>query len=381
MELKNIVIISPQDWDHLLVSKQHYALELVEMGFRVYFINPPNLFPHTKIKIFPSSNNESLSLVTFGYLLPFHLFFKYHFRFIYDLQLKIIVKKIIKRIGSIDEIWNFNPTVFFDTSYYKANKEILFLYDYYDLAKLSLNMGRLNLIVSISSILLEPFSKYSIPLLKINHGISKPFIKLAEQRIKDIDESNGVSNFENLKVGYSGNILHHQFDWKIFKQIIQENPSIEFHIWGEYSDNKVYNLSHDLINFLTFLRLSKNVYLKPKVNSEELALQYSHIDLFLCCYDMAKTFNSGNSHKIMEYLATGKIVVSNLLEELIPLRNLILMPDSVNNSVLPKLFKNAITNLNFYNSPIKSIDRCNISLQNTYYLNIAKIHSLISENK
>ena len=38
---KRILIISPEPWDHIPVSKHHYARKLAKLGNRVYFLNPP----------------------------------------------------------------------------------------------------------------------------------------------------------------------------------------------------------------------------------------------------------------------------------------------------------------------------------------------------
>ncbi len=39
---KTILIISPQEWGKMLLSKHHYALELAKAGNIFYFLNPPD---------------------------------------------------------------------------------------------------------------------------------------------------------------------------------------------------------------------------------------------------------------------------------------------------------------------------------------------------
>ena len=39
---KKILIISPQFWGKMLISKHHYAVELANRGNEVFFLNPPN---------------------------------------------------------------------------------------------------------------------------------------------------------------------------------------------------------------------------------------------------------------------------------------------------------------------------------------------------
>src|SRR5438093_218809 len=38
---RNVIIISPEGWEHLFVSKHHYAIELAKHN-KVFFLNPPS---------------------------------------------------------------------------------------------------------------------------------------------------------------------------------------------------------------------------------------------------------------------------------------------------------------------------------------------------
>ena len=39
---KNILLISPEAWEHIFVSKHHYATHLATLGNKVFFLDPPN---------------------------------------------------------------------------------------------------------------------------------------------------------------------------------------------------------------------------------------------------------------------------------------------------------------------------------------------------
>ena len=57
---------------------------------------------------------------------------------------------------------------------------------------------------------------------------------------------------------------------------------------------------------------SENVFLYGVIKSNLIFKFISDMDLFLICYDIKKDQSKGtNYHKIMEYLSTGKVVVSN----------------------------------------------------------------------
>lgn len=371
--------MSPQNWNHLFVSKHHYAIELAKMGNRVYFVTPPSAFPNFTIKLKQAPSYDNLTLVEFGYLLPFPLFLKYQLTAIFRIQLNWIIKRIKKKIDSIDEIWNFNPSIFFNNSSFNAKKEIVFIYDYYDLTANNFNEIKIDLFVSISTFLLNPFSAYNVPKLKLNHALSAPFITLATNRLNLIAHGSRQKLEEKLSVGFSGNMFHSHFDYKTLQYIIEKNQFVDFHIWGEHNTDNRDDCSTEVKDFIVYLNSAPNVFLHGKLHPNKLAIEYSKIDLFLCCYDANSTKNGGNSHKIMEYLSSGNLIVSNYLFEFNSLEDLILMPASSDNSSLPHLFSKAIDNINYYNSTEKVIKRCSYALQNTYEENINKIKSAISD--
>jgi hypothetical protein len=373
--------LSPQNWNHLFVSKHHYAIELAKMGNRVYFVNPPSAFPNFTIKLKQAPGYDNITLVEFGYLLPFHLFLKYQLTEIFRIQLNWIIKNIKKKTDSIDEIWNFNPTIFFNSSSFNAKKEIVFIYDYYDLSANNFNEIKVDLFVSISTFLLKPFSAYNVPKLKLNHALSAPFITLATNRLNSITHDSRPKLQEKLNVGFSGNMFHSHFDYKTFYYIIKKNYFVNFHLWGEHNTDSRDNCSTEIKNFIKYLHSVPNVFLHGKIHPNDLAIEYSKMDLFLCCYDISTAINGGNSHKIMEYLSSGNLIVSNYLYEFRSFGDLILMPESTDNTYLPHLFNKAIANLNYYNSSDKVIKRCRHALQNTYGKNIKEIEAVLNDSK
>jgi len=74
------------------------------------------------------------------------------------------------------------------------------------------------------------------------------------------------------------------------------------------------------------------------------------MDLFLICYNPKKSQSSGsNSHKILEYLSTGKVVVSSNFSHYSG-TNLFQMVEFRDNKSLPSLFKSTILQLSKLNS-------------------------------
>ena len=82
-----------------------------------------------------------------------------------------------------------------------------------------------------------------------------------------------------------------------------------------------------------------------------------------------------NPHKILEYLSTGKPVVSHYIDEYRDHRDIICMADD--NKALPGLFSLVSKNLRNYNSSELIDKRKNIAKDNTYSLQIDRIEKFL----
>jgi hypothetical protein len=124
------------------------------------------------------------------------------------------------------------------------------------------------------------------------------------------------------------------------------------------------------------------VILHGTVHPNELALEYQRMNGFLICYDILKDQSKGiNYHKVMEYLSTGKVVISSNITTYENHPNLVVMnAERDNNDNLPILFKKVIENLEKYNSEELQEIRKNFAQDNSYSKNI-KIIEQILENE
>ena len=98
MRAKTIIILSPQNWGTMFLSKHHYAVELAKLGNKVYFINPPKDFRFnikTIINIEPEGSVENLFIVehrlNFPYLLKFKAIEIFHY------LIKFHINKLVKK--------------------------------------------------------------------------------------------------------------------------------------------------------------------------------------------------------------------------------------------------------------------------------------------
>src|SRR5204862_6214290 len=106
---KTILIISPQAWGGMFLSKHHYAMELAKRGNRVYFLNPPS----TDIKLprgkFLEEKPASLpNLIIIHHRLTFPYSLKFRFITIFHYLMRTHIAKLMAFLPSIEIVWSFD---------------------------------------------------------------------------------------------------------------------------------------------------------------------------------------------------------------------------------------------------------------------------------
>jgi glycosyltransferase involved in cell wall biosynthesis len=183
-------------------------------------------------------------------------------------------------------------------------------------------------------------------------------------------------------VGFSGNLTRQDIDRNTLLRLIKDYPEIAFHFWGVY-DSRKSNISGggdtDTCAFIQQLHEMKNVKLHGPVSTEILVGGYSEMDLFLICYDIQKDQSKGtNYHKVMEFLSTGKPIVSNNITAFHETQDLVYMsPERDSNKSLPELFRYVITNLNQLNSDALQTKRRAYAYDNLYDKQIDRIEAIL----
>lgn len=371
---KNILIISPNQWGELHISKHHYAIELVKRKNIVYFLNPPQKKLKNLIEI-KETNYKNLYQINYKPYFNFKI--RFHFRFLFDFLMKFQIKKILKLIDSeIDIVWCFEFNLFSDLKLFNAKYSIYHPVDPVNY-KYQINPAKTaDIVLSVSENILSKFKNIKTNKFLINHGLNNNFKSFAEKRILE----NQYKKADKIRVGYIGNLTRPIIDKNRFINLIDNNKSIEFHFWGPYSNNN--NLSGDEDNepyFIEYLKTKENVFLHGNKTKQELILEIKDIDIFILFYIEDKlTSDRSNSHKIIEYLATGIVVFSNEISHYKSFNDLILMSD--NDFEINNLFKKIIDNLEFYNSKEFMEKRIDFALDNTYEKQIVRIERIINKN-
>lgn len=371
---KKILIISPQAWGRMLISKHHYATELALRGNEVYFLNPPN---KDLSQNFIVDIGEIDNLFIVHHKLNFSYKLKFKLPSVFYWLMKKHISKMLSFINKdFDIIWSFDLGHVYPFEYF--NKNSIKIFHPVDEPNKSLGLNaekNCDIIFSTTPEILNKFSNINVPKYFINHGLKKEFL-LTQKVTKD----NNI-----IRVGFSGNLLRSDIDRNILIEIIENNPNIEFNLWGSYNILQS-NISGDsnieTIHFIKKIKSFKNTILYGVKSTTELAEEYKKMDAFLICYKViTNKFIGENYHKTLEFMSTGKVIISHNFSTYRNKPNLVQMnPDSIDNSILPNLFNSIINNLDVYNKEEFEKERVEFAKKNTYSLQIERIEKALNEN-
>ena len=306
-----ILLISPQHWGVMHVTKHHYAIELSKLGFTVFFLEPTEAtwnIHQSRFNI-TSSGVERLFILNQKINIPYKL--KFHNKDLYDWFIKRHIKKLEKEIGPLDIVWSFDLTNAMPLKYFSnKTKKIFFAADWPQDHHSVKAAEDANLLVSVAQEILDqyPNTKYTKKLL-VDHAVAEYFV---EEGAKPF-----VKNDNIIRVGLSGNFLRPDIDRPVFLDLIATYTNLLFECFGtiEYSNSNLGGATDKETEiFINTLRQSENVILHGMVSPELLAKELRRMDAFLICYDVLKDPSKGtNYHKVMEYLVYKRPIITNFI--------------------------------------------------------------------
>lgn len=369
---KTILIFSPQRWNHIFVSKHHYAMALAKMN-TVFFVEPPILNVINSLQQHKPFDHIDLTVIKPGYPLP--LFTQFYLPKIYMWFYKKRIRNFILHLQNniADLIIDFGCLKQFDSlNSFPARHKIFFPVD--DQEFLYPDKRGADIAISVSTNICKKFSENGLKCLFINHGLSEPFTESANKISSTLD-AEIFKKKGPIKIGYAGNMLIPFIDRQIMKKIFETCTDKEFHIFGnfpEYSEDK-----NDQ-DWLNFLLAANNVFSHGMLTPEKLVAAYSEIDAFFLCYKPNhKNYHAENSHKIIEYLSTGKPVFSSYIS-LYENKELLIMAPKNRNEKLVELINDFNRNNigDYYNDNLINT-KIKFALSNTYMNNVRTIASYL----
>jgi len=378
---KKILIISPSNWGVVHISKHHYSLELVRLGNMVFFLEPLLYDIQGKFaKRYPEPALPNLCAVT--YEIPYFLYLlRFKARIVYNLLIRFYVRKMLKHINvKFDIIWCFDTHTYSDLGVFKGQHNIfhpvdILMNDYQvKLAKSAKS------VFTVTNTVIKFLLMHKVHSQLINHGLNRSFEEQALKKIKTLGMGQQAES-KQIKVGYLGNILRDDFNRELVIELAQKYRNLDFHLWGPYiasESNIGSNESDDVLRQIEILKSFANVYFHGNLNNDDLSIVISAIDIFLLVLKNSNNYDSSNSHKIIEYLSTGKVIVSVPIDLYIG-TNLFEMANDHTHKSFVAIFDEVSKNLKHYNRLAAQLDRINYSLENTYLKQIKRIEEYINE--
>nr|WP_255720809.1 glycosyltransferase [Acuticoccus kalidii] len=358
---RTIYLISPQKWCHPKVSKHHYALTLAGLGHRVYFIEPPH--PENSRRPVVLDDESGVRVVKYRAYFPYWT--KFHAPKMFDLLMRVQAKYLIDAIGESPEIvWDFdNACQFVDLRVFGRSLKIFHPVD--DVARRGCPGKRADMVLSTSRRHLEGVPSGAITAL-VGHGLSEPFAECARAVVGDPAAAGPRGRYDRPVIGYVGNLDLHGIDWDVILQIARQLPHVT--IWligpGERGDvDGARRAVHD----------AANVRFLGRKDANEILSLANEINLWLMAYDGYRDPNGAtNPHKLLEYLATGKPIVSNRTEAHCD-TGLIAMPPDLSNETIPELVSATLAELDFCDSDDMRRRRAAYALTFGYEHHLAQI--------
>jgi hypothetical protein len=354
-ENSRVLILSPEKWGQAWVSKHHYAYELTKQGASVLFVNPPGEkwkaeTPMENIKVISYRHTRGLNKSP---------------EFLRDfINMKLISKLYdFAEIDKPDVIWSFDPFRFQNLKLFKARKAIYHLVDkhHISLEKSAVTSADLALATSKTLINIRDYSKVKV----IGHGVSGKF-----QNQNKILNGNG-----KLNAGYIGNLQSQWLDLELVEKAIRSFPTIQFNFAGPDDKTKSTVLNSKTI-FNQIRDRYDNVNLLGPIN-EELPRFLSSMDLLLLFYKKIDGSYPANSHKILEYLSSGKTILSLPIIDYQERKDLIEFSNS-HQEYIQKLHE-IVDNLDVYNSARNQKLRKEFASQFTYEKQLKQISELLND--
>ncbi|WP_456460901.1 glycosyltransferase [Reichenbachiella sp.] len=356
---KSILIISPESWNHIHVSKHHYAKSLSTSN-KVYFLNPPSNQDRV------NEISEHLHVVDYKkrikgiHLLP---------NFLSGLMIKrewsYLTKKIIQ--SPINVVWNFDPSRFFNLSKISGVYKIAHIVDLNQVFKRQILSQTANLRLTVSEKIRATLSTPQFPYLNLGHGF---------QQHNQKDYNKQLPGNNKTKAVYIGNLIREAVDWQLLLEVACQFEHVDFVFFGP--DQHGHDPSLQPIGEqVEKVRALSNCYFQGKIDSEVIPSLLNQADIQLITFKEAYHHEQTNSHKILEYMTSGRVIVATYTQDFENDDPLIVM--SKKNAEFVDNFKRVVENLDNYNSMDHMKARQKIAADNSYGNKIRQIDQLITQ--
>lgn len=347
------------------ISKHHYA-EALGQSNHVWFLDPPD-WSMTRGAIRQQETGvDGVIQVTWRPRLMRAL--RFHAYGLYQYWIGREVRRLVRSLTShLDLVWCFDFNTFPDLRAFGADRAIFHPVDPLTHPRQCAIGQTADLILAVSSQIRSSATSVSPEIANaiINHGIGPDFAALAVEPIPD------HSTGETIHCGYFGNLDRGTINVALIAATVARNPQVTFHFWGPYSPTSP---------LPTALLGAANCVFHGATAKPELVGAAAQMDCFILAYqDDAAESDRSNAHKILEYFATGKLVISTRMNIYADDPDLMVMSQAPDDKDFPTLFSTAIGELSVHNMPDRQGRRRELALQHTYPRNIARIDAMLRD--
>lgn len=358
----NILLISPEDWEHIHVSKHHYASALAERGNNVFFLGPPS----GAYALHPS-RLERLHLLSYPG-------FRRGLRFYPAFSRRKHTRKVIAALEAtaevkFDAIWSFDNSVFYD---FDALPESVLKISHI----VDLNMDHqtaraartADVCLCTTTLIQERLAQYNRNAYALMHGV-QPWPEDADANARQL------SGEQKLKAVYVGNLAMKYLDWTSLRTAAEDHPEVDFVLYGPHADELSTALNHTHTDKAAMLKLP-NCHFPGRIAPEEIPYVLAGADLLLLAYQKEHLRDQANPHKVMEYLQSGKPIAANYTAEFAD-KNLFAM--SGEDHRWNALFSHLLLHLDKESTPEKVSARKTFASEHTYEKQVDRIASLLQK--
>lgn len=294
-----IVVLSPQPWDGIQVSKHHYARELAALGHRVVFVNPPGGADAVRLR---ATDVDGIRVVDHPPM-PLRRA-RFRLRPLFDMAARRRAAAIARATGPVDLVWDFDNTrQFADHRAFGAAHSLLHAVDRLEVG--DPRTARADLVVTIDAVLV-PASRGAAPPLVVGHGLAPHFAAAARERLARPPVR---AKDKRVIVGFLGNLAQSAIDQDAVLDLVARRRDAQFRFIGPVQGG-----GSDVEAWTGRLREQPNSEMTGLLTGAALIEAAADVDIWLLCYDWRLDWNHGiNSHKLLEYFATGAEVVSSVI--------------------------------------------------------------------
>jgi glycosyltransferase involved in cell wall biosynthesis len=287
----------------------------------------------------------------------------------------------VKNIGrKPDVVWCFQSFLFRDLRWFGAPVRIFFLADQFNKPGVPPEADTATLTLAVSDTIYDRIKSGGRPVCRVNHGLQRAF---HEDLINRLQEPAAVSSHPPKVIGYLGNLRMEALNRPAMLRIVDGSPDLTFIFWGSYkpAELNLGGLQSDEANqFIDQLIARPNVQLRGAFHGQELRNQMEEADAFWLCLklDLTEVCDGSNSHKIMEYLSTGKPVITQPVSSYRDTDLLYMMPDARED--FAAFFQTVISGLKSGEDPSLARKRMEYALGNSYEAQLVRIEEMLPSN-